>query len=114
MRIEDYEFGRIHVGGKSYSADLIVYPDRVEPDWWRKRGHYLQVEDLSGRIGTRCDALIIGTGAHGAMKVSEEVEDWLKERGIPWESHPTGSACDRYNALLDEGKQVVAALHLTC
>ncbi len=114
MRIDDYAFGRIRVGGKSYSADLIVYPERVEQGWRRKKGHYLQVEDLSGLAGSPCDALVIGTGANGAMQIAGEVEEWLQGRGIPWEAHPTARACDRYNALLEEGKRVVAALHLTC
>ncbi len=114
LRIESYTFGSIRVGGEEYSADLILHPDRIEQDWWRKKGHDLQVGDLTGRIGTACQALIIGTGANGAMQVSGEVKKWLKEQGIPWEAHPTAEACDRYNALLDEGKRVVAALHLTC
>ena len=114
MKIEEYDFGKIRIDGRPYSGDLILYPDRIEKDWWRKQGHYLQIEDLSGLVGTPCDALIIGTGAHGAMQVAAEVEKWLKERGIPWERHRTGKACERYNALVDEGKRVIAALHLTC
>jgi len=114
MRIEDYSFGKIRVDGRPYAADLILYPDRVEENWWRKQGHYLQVDDLSGLAGIPCDALVIGTGAHGAMKVAKEVDNWLKGQGIRWEAHPTGKACERYNALVGEGKKVVAALHLTC
>lgn len=114
MKIDEYAFGRIRVEGRSYSADLILYPDRVEQNWWRKKGHYLQIEDLSGRVGATCEALIIGTGAHGAMRVAGEVKGWLEEQGIPWEAHPTGKACDRYNALVKERKRVIAALHLTC
>jgi hypothetical protein len=29
MKIEAYEFGRIVYGGKTYTSDLIIYPDRV-------------------------------------------------------------------------------------
>jgi hypothetical protein len=114
LRIDDYSFGKIWVDARPYAADLILYPDRVEENWWRKQGHYLQVDDLSGLAGIPCDALVIGTGAHGAMKVAKEVEKWLKGKGIRWEAHPTGKACERYNALVGEGKRVVAALHLTC
>lgn len=113
-RIDDYAFGTIRVGGKHYSTDLILYPDRIEQDWRREKGHCLQAGDLSGLVGTPCDALIIGTGAHGAMQVGGEVENWLEEQGIRWEAHPTERACDRYNALVDAGKRVIAALHLTC
>jgi hypothetical protein len=114
MRIDDYAFGRIRVDGKPYSADLILFPGRIEENWWRKRGHLLQIEDLSGLPGTPFDILIIGTGAHGAMQVERKVEQWLAKQGILWEKHPTGEACQRYNTLVAEGKRVIAALHLTC
>ena len=61
-----------------------------------------------------CEVLIIGTGANGGMKVDPEVKAWLDELAVQWESHPTGTACERYNALVREGKKVIAALHLTC
>ena len=114
MRIDAYTFGRIRVGGKSYGSDLILFPGRVEENWWRKQGHLLQIEDLSGLAATPFDILLIGTGAHGAMQVAEETETWLSKKGILWEVYPTGKACDRYNRLVNEGKRVVAAFHLTC
>ena len=114
VRIDDDTFGKIRIDGRPYTADLILYPDRIEENWWRRQGHYLQVADLSGLAGTTCDALVIGTGAHGAMRVAKEVEMWLKDLAIRWEAHPTGKTCERYNALVEEGKRVVAALHLTC
>lgn len=33
--IERYSFGSISVGGRSYTSDLIVLPDRIVADWWR-------------------------------------------------------------------------------
>ncbi len=35
MRIDHYVFGKMVVDGKTYTSDLIVYPDRVDPSWWR-------------------------------------------------------------------------------
>jgi hypothetical protein len=112
--IDSYSFGNITVDGKTYSSDLIVYPDRIQENWWRRRGHYLQKEDLIGIEKILCDVLIIGVGASGAMNVAPEVEEWLRHVGIAWEIHHTGRACERFNALVLEGKQVIAALHLTC
>jgi len=51
-KTDEYAFGRIRVCGRHYSADLILYPDRIERDGWRKIGHYLQVRDLAGLVGT--------------------------------------------------------------
>lgn len=34
MIVDDYSFGRIKVGGKEYTSDVIIYPDRVDSSWW--------------------------------------------------------------------------------
>ena len=35
--IEKNEFGAIRVDGKTYTTDIIIYPDgRVSDNWWRK------------------------------------------------------------------------------
>ena len=45
--IEEYDFGKLRVGGKEYRPDVIIYPEgdsgseRVNPSWWRKEGHRL-------------------------------------------------------------------------
>jgi len=114
VRIDTYSFGRILVDGKAYSADLILYPDHIQENWRRKKGHFLEMDDLAGVTDVPCDALIIGTGANGAMKVAGDTTARLNRMGILWEAHATGKACDRFNALIQEGKQVIAALHLTC
>ena len=50
-RIEGYSFGSISVDGRRYKSDLIIYPDRVRSDWWRKEGHQLQLEDIRPQTG---------------------------------------------------------------
>lgn len=112
--INAYTFGKLTFGGAQFTSDIILYPDRIQENWWRKQGHFLQPDDLSDVRKCSFDLLLIGTGAHGAMNVSGEVETWLNRQGMAWEAHPTGKACERYNTLIREGKRVVAALHLTC
>jgi hypothetical protein len=34
--LEDYSFGRIVVDGEEKTRDLIVTPDRVVTNWWRR------------------------------------------------------------------------------
>ena len=31
MHIDNYSFGRIVINNKTYSSDVIVYPNRVDP-----------------------------------------------------------------------------------
>jgi len=41
--IEHYSFGRIVIDGKEYTKDLIIYPDKIRANWWRKEGHKLRL-----------------------------------------------------------------------
>ncbi len=45
--IDSYHFGQIVVNGKNYSSDVVIFPDRVRDNWWRKTGHQLCVEDIA-------------------------------------------------------------------
>jgi len=114
MPIEAYEFGRIVVDGRSYSADLILYPDRVQANWWRRAGHELCPEDIAEVLAGRPQVLVVGTGESGRMRVLPETEALLQERGIQLIALPTGAACRTYNQLRSTGSNAVAALHLTC
>lgn len=112
-QIEDYGFGRIVIDGETYTADIIVTPDGVIENWWRKDGHSLCPEDLEGVLGPQFEVVIIGSGASGLLQVPQETRLWLAGRGISFFALPTQAACDRYNELAGSGK-VIAALHLTC
>jgi len=111
--IESYAFGRIRINDKDYTSDVIIYPDRVEDNWWRREGHHLHFDDLLGIIPEKPDTIIIGTGRYGLMKVPPDLIDRLKDMGIDVIVQKTGSACKVYNDTC-RSKKVIAALHLTC
>ncbi len=114
MRIERCEFGRVVVDGKSYTADLIVFPERVREGWWRREGHMLHPEDLEEVWPYRPQVLVVGTGQMGRMRISPEVERRLEAEGIQLLALRTAAACQTFNQLLATGTRAVAALHLTC
>lgn len=111
--IESYSFGEIVVDGKKYTNDVIVFPDRVESDWWRKEGHSLHPEDIDKVIEESPDILIVGTGAYGRMKIPSETRKYIESNGIELIAKKTEAAFKAYNEL-SNSKKVVAALHLTC
>jgi len=111
-RLEDYSFGRIVVDGEEHTRDLIVLPDRVVPDWWRREGHSLALEDLDDVGDELPERLILGCGAHGQLRPDPAVIEALERRGIEVVAVPTDEAVRRYGES-DEGK-TAAALHLTC
>ena len=111
--VKKYHFGTIVIDGTSYHRDVIIHPEGVYHPWWRKEGHNLAYEDLKPVIDMKIDLLIIGTGAFGRMKVSEEVKKRLEEWVSSIEILKTSKAVALYNEKKDKLK-VVAALHLTC
>jgi hypothetical protein len=114
-RIQDYEFGRIVVDGREHSRDVIVLPDRVVGDWWRRDGHSLVIEDLDDVLDELPGRLVVGCGAHGRLHLHPSVIEALRERGVEVEALPTEEAVHRYEELRSRDPAgTAAALHLTC
>jgi hypothetical protein len=111
-RLEDYSFGRVTVDGHQHTRDVIVLPDRVVSDWWRREGHLLAIEDLDAVLDELPERLVLGVGAHGRLHPDPAVIAELERRGVGVECLPTDAAVRRYGEL-DE-RRTAAALHLTC
>lgn len=114
MRIDEYAFGRIVIDGKEYRADVIVDNEKVRPNWWRKEGHKLQLEDIRDVVEeVSPEVVVVGRGKFGMMRVAKEVEDYLRQRGIELRASHTGAAVEEFNRLVGS-KRVLGAFHLTC
>ena len=111
-RLENYSFGHLTVDGREHTHDLIVLPDRVVPEWWRREGHSLATEDLDDVLDELPERLVLGIGAHGRLRPDAAVIANLERRGVQVECLPTDAAVRRYREL-DE-RRTAAALHLTC
>jgi hypothetical protein len=114
--VESYSFGRIRISGKEYSRDVVVAPDAIlDEQWWRREGHALYVEDISRYVESyRPRVVVVGTGYYGVMKVSREVEAYLREKGIELVALDTRRAVEEYNKRAGRGERVLGAFHLTC
>ena len=110
--LKDYSFGRVLVDGEEETHDVIVLPQRVVRNWWRREGHALVLDDLEAVLDELPARLIVGTGAEGRMKPDPATLAQLKERGIQVEVLPTGEAVRRYGD--SNPAETAAALHLTC
>ena len=111
-RLEQYSFGRLVVDGREESRDVIVLPDRVVRDWWRRDGHSLVLEDLADVLDELPERLVVGTGAYGRMRPDPRTLESLRAKGIEVEALPTAEAVRRYVGL--DPRTTAAALHLTC
>jgi hypothetical protein len=114
MHIDSYQFGKIVINGTAYNSDCLILGDSVQANWRRKQGHLLAVEDLQSVIAARPSTVVVGCGASGLMKVSENVAQVLCEHGIELFTENTNKAVERFNELSGKGENVAAALHLTC
>ena len=113
MKIDSYSFGKIVINGKTYTSDVIIYPNRVDASWWRKEGHLLQFADVEKALQAKPDVLVIGTGYSGVMRVPKETLDRIISQGIEVKVERTAKAVEVYNDL-EGATTVIAALHLTC
>jgi hypothetical protein len=111
-RIEGYRFGRVLVDGEEQTKDVIVLPERVLSNWWRKDGHGLVLADLDEVLEELPPHLIVGTGAYGQLRPDPRTLDELRDRGVEVEALPTEDAVQRYSEL--DPTRTAAALHLTC
>jgi hypothetical protein len=112
-QIETYRFGRIVVDSQVHTKDLIILPDRIVGDWWRKEGHRLLPADLESVLAARPDVLVVGKGAYGRVRIAPETRQALQEAGIELIAQSTTKAWRTYNQLRLQ-QRVAAALHLSC
>ena len=111
--IDSHRFGLMIIGGRQYTADLKIIDGVVVPEWWRREGHSICVEDIADIAAAKPDILILGTGVYGLMKVPERFKRQLESLGIELLAEPTEKAVALYNQLHGE-RNVAAGFHLTC
>lgn len=112
--IEDYQFSSIKINGKSYNTDVIVSPEKVADNWWRRQGHRLSLEDLEGVFRSKPDVIVVGNGHNSKMRVTDEVIDYVKKNKIDFIVKDTKAAIKEYNRLEKEKEKVIGCFHLTC
>ncbi len=116
MRFERFEFGSIEVDGKRYEHDLVVDRGRIRER--RKapskplRSRYGHTPlSLAEDVPWSCRRLVVGSGAHGSLPVTDEVVREAERRGVELVIVPTRQAVDELEGAT-EGTNAI--LHLTC
>jgi hypothetical protein len=113
--IESYSFGQIVIDKVAYKNDVIVFPDRIQAEWWRKEGHKLQLADIQEAMdAAQPRILVVGTGKFGVMRVSEEVKTFCSEKNVKLYAESTEKATKMYNRLILTDDRILGAFHLTC
>src|SRR5258707_6817744 len=98
MKARLVKFGEIEVEGERYTHDVVIDGGKVRK---RKKGPSKQFREKFGHTPLSAGEeipwggkrLIVGTGAHGALPVMDEVLAEAKRRGIHVIAGPTFDAC---------------------
>lgn len=116
MKIDRFTFGSIRIDGETYDRDVVI--DRGEVHARSKKpskrfrdryGHTPLSADE--KIPWKCERLVIGTGAEGALPVMPAVAKEAERRGVELVAVRTPDAI----RLLDAKRPATnAILHITC
>ena len=112
--IESYSFGTMTVIGKTHRNDLKIIVEEIIGNWWRREGHALYAEDIADILCADIETLVVGTGAYGSMRITDEAARAIAEKATKLVAVPTKEAVSMFNSLRAEGKLVAGAFHLTC
>lgn len=115
INISDYEFGKITINGTVYTSDLKIFSNKIFPNWWRKEGHKLYIEDIKDILEENPHILIIGCGANSMLEVDKKLVEQLKNKNIKFYIVDTYKAVELFNRLYPNfNSKIALCIHLTC
>jgi hypothetical protein len=117
MRFEGLSFGWIRIDGVTYEHDVVIDHGKVRK---RKKKPSKDLRTAFGHIPLsskeeipwKCKRLVIGTGLHAALPVTDELKREAARRHVELVMLPTAQAIE---ALKKENLDSTSAiLHVTC
>ena len=112
--ITDFSFGRIAANGQFFNSDIKIVRGTLVPNWWRKSGHTVEIEDVQDILDSDSEILVIGQGQPGYMKITDSLREHLAEMNIELIEKPTARAIETFNRLYNEGRRVSGGFHVGC
>jgi uncharacterized protein len=107
--IRSYGPGRIAINQETFTASLIVTPERLVPDWRPREFAQLTAADFETIAALKPEVVLLGTGSRLRFP-DPALTRALVIAQIGFEAMDTGAACRTYNVLMGEGRRVAAAL----
>lgn len=112
--ITDFSFGRIVANGQTCNNDIKIIQGTLVPDWWRKSGHNVEVEDVQDALSTELEVLVIGKGQPGYMQAADSLRQYLADKNVMLIEEPTAQAIETFNRFYKEGRRVAGGFHVGC
>ena len=117
-RIESVSFGQIVVGDKTYSHDIWIRAngkvktrDKELARQHHGSSHQLGPKELRKVCKGGPEVIFIGSGMSGGLQLTEDAQDFLKQRAIQVEILPTSEIAEAYN---ESTRLKAAVIHVTC
>jgi uncharacterized protein len=107
--IRAWEPGRLRIGERWITGHVIIGKERILEGWGVTSPAALTVEDLAPALELAPTILVIGTGNERLLP-DVEIMAALGARAVGVEIMTTPAACRTFNVLLQEERNVVAAL----
>ena len=107
--IRAWEPGRIRIGEKWLTGNLIVTAETIVSDWLLTNPARVTIDDLAPAFEIKPDIVIVGFGTETTPPDVDLMSE-LAALGIGLEYMQTPAACRTYNVLVHEGRRVAAAL----
>jgi hypothetical protein len=121
MKIADISWGSMEVavhGQMQLFKDCKVWPGGARAWDWKETGTQhdpgIQLADIAELLEKNPEAIVLGCGVFGRLKVCAETEATLCERGIPYHIEKTRKAVGLFNELSGQGLRVAGLFHSTC
>src|SRR6478752_1185050 len=106
--VHSYEPGRIKIGERWLSGDVIVAPDRLIEGWRAAAPAEITLAELEPALALEPQIVLLGTGAALVWPEADLMSE-LAARGVGLEIMSTPAACRTFNVLVHERRRVVAA-----
>jgi len=118
MKIQATTFGSITIGDETYAHDVVIEPGgavRKRKKKLSKRvygtSHKVSLEEMQDVYAQGARLLIVGTGQYDQLRLSEQAQAYLDERGCQAVLLATPEAMERWN---ETGGQAIGLFHITC
>lgn len=107
--IAAWEPGRIRIGERWLTGNLIVTAETIVSDWLPANAPRIAVGDLGPALAIKPELIVVGAGTEARTPDIDLMAE-LAALGIGLEYMQTPAACRTYNVLVHEGRRVAAAL----
>jgi len=118
MRIDRTEFGSITIDGETYDHDVVIglsgevskRKKRLSKEQYGT-SHIVSKKEAKAVYEKGCEAIIVGAGQDGNLRLSLEAKEYFDKRGCEVVLQRTPQAIATFNRLRT---RKIALMHVTC